>query len=138
MSKPFQNNRQMSPAVLKKRLIQLMICPISNQHSRESVMMLKKYIYKKHKIIRLIWILYSISFPFLAKYVFTSVSTYEFLADLCTLNLFLFVISLIYIVFCIRKKYYFDILITAITQIPLVLYSFPLLLALGILLGGQR
>ena len=101
-------------------------------------MMLKKYIYKKHKIIRLIWILYSISFPFLAKYVFTSVSTYEFLADLCTLNLFLFVISLIYIVFCIIKKYYFDILITAITQIPLVLYSFPLLLALGILLGGQR
>lgn len=101
-------------------------------------MMLEKYIYKKHKIIRLIWISYSILFPFLTRYVFTSVATYEFLADLCTFNLILFVISLIYTVFCIRKKYYFDILITAITQFPLVLYSLAMLLALGLLLGGQR
>ena len=41
-------------------------------------------------------------------------------------------------VFCIRKKYYFDVLITAITQFTLSWYSSGVLIGIGLLLGGQR
>ncbi len=100
--------------------------------------MFTKYIYKDHKIIRFIWILYSVLFPFFAKYVFTSVSTYELLADLCIFNFILLIIGFIYMVFCIKNKYYFDVLVTAVTQFPLSWYSLGMLLAIGLLLGGQR
>lgn len=100
--------------------------------------MFTKYIYKDHKIIRFIWILYSVLFPFFAKCVFTSVSTYELLADLCIFNFILLIIGFIYMVFCIKNNYYFDVLVTAVTQFPLSWYSLGMLLAIGLLLGGQR
>lgn len=101
-------------------------------------MIFTKYIHKKHKTIRFIWLTYSILFPFLVKYVFTAASTYKLLADLCIFNWILLIISLIYMVFCIRKKYYFDVLITAITQFTLSWYSSGVLIGIGLLLGGQR
>lgn len=100
-------------------------------------MMLSKYIYQKHKIIRLIWILYSVLFLFFAKYGFTSISMYKLLAHLCIFNWILLIIGLIYMIFCIRKKYYIDVFLTVITQFPLSLYSLGVLIGIGLLLGGH-
>lgn len=99
--------------------------------------MCMKYVYKNHKFIRLILLIYSVLFPFFSEQIFIFESTYKLLCILCILNLILLIFALIYIIFCFKNKYYFDIFITTIAQIHLAWYSLSTLFALGLLLGGQ-
>ncbi len=109
--------------------------------------MLLKYVYKKKVTIRIVWIIYSIIFPFISYNIIGELANYDvdsthlvlsIMGYLCIFNLILLLVAIVYIVFCIRYKYYLDILITVIIQSTLTVYSLGLLLAVGLLIGGKN
>lgn len=106
-----------------------------------------RYIYKKKIPLRLIIALYSLLFLTVTDNILGMVSEFStsdtklvltILGYLCILNFVLFVASIRYIIFCASNKYYIDIVITTVIEVPLFLHSLGFFLGVGLLLGGQQ